>query len=80
MREELFAPIAEPEVQDLRRYPKPGSPHWLERYQESHDLLQGLHAAIPTPDLRVKLAMVELSEALRDDLLRSANDAGPVQS
>jgi hypothetical protein len=65
-----LAPQPEPEVADRKRWPKPGSPPWVDRYQLTLDHIEAAMAASPSSDTRVQLAWVELTAAIHEDFQR----------
>ena len=64
----VVLPQPEPEVADLKRWPKKGSQAWVARYHQTLELLEQMVAANPSTSERVILAQVELEAAIREDI------------
>lgn len=62
------APKPEPEVTDRRRFPKPGSEQWLERYRKTLADLKALRETCPTSDPNVAEAFALLAFAMGKDV------------
>jgi hypothetical protein len=63
-------PKAEPEVAFRQQHPVEGGLEWVQRYEATLVLMTTLKDLIPTSDPAVQFAMVQLCDAMAEDLKR----------
>lgn len=73
MTEAAVKPKPEPEVEQRRKYPKPGGAEWAERYAQTMVVFRTLMDVCPSSEPAVAQAMSELAFAFGEDLKRNGS-------